>query len=53
NPLLSDRDMEAVLTPFFKDIGINEHKYSTDKSIYPIHYLITAKPKLPTEVHQS
>ncbi len=49
----SDKHMQTFLTSHFKDIDINENKYSTDKSTYPILYLITAKPKLPTELTQS
>ena len=49
----SEENMKTFLTPYFKDIDINENKYSTNKSTYPLCYLITAKPKLPTELHQS
>lgn len=49
----SEEKIRAILTHSFKDMDIHKNKYSTDKSIYPINYLITAKPKLSTEVHQS
>ena len=49
----SEENMKTFLTPFFKDICINENKYPTDKSLFPIQYIITAKPKLPAEIPQS
>ena len=42
-----------VLAPFFKNIVSNRNPYLTDKSTYPIEFLITGKPKLPQELHQS
>lgn len=46
----TEESMKTFLKSHFKDIDINENKYSTNKSTYPLLYLITAKPKLPIEI---
>jgi len=49
----SEMEARKAITPFFKDIVSNPNPYLSDKSPYPIEYLITAKPKLPQELSQS
>ena len=49
----SGKGIRAILAPFFKDIVVNQNPYYTNKSVYPLHCLITAKPKLQQELPQS